>query len=122
MQDFSDFYQMGGIFNNVVSLFCLAAFTTIVLHAAGRRAQGDLPLLGLCERFVALAVASGVLGTVFNTMELYSALATIEDFQQAQASSRGMSIVPIPLAWSLMCAIPLWVATSCMRHRSPAVA
>lgn len=34
-----------------------------------------------------------------------------------QAGSRGLAIVPIPLSWVLMCAIPLWLATTVYRQR-----
>jgi hypothetical protein len=122
MEDFSYFYQCGGVFNHLVSLFGLAALTTLVMHAVGRRNEGDSSLLRLGERFTALAVASGVLGTLFGVMEMSAALATVPDEMAAQASNRAMGIVPIPLVWSLLCAIPLWLATGCMRYRGASVA
>lgn len=118
MQDFLDFYTFGGFFNHVVSLFALAGVALVVQHAVGsRRADGDPRLLNLVDRLAGLAVAAGVLGVVFNSIELGAALATVEPEMQAQASHLGSSIVPIPLGWALMCAIPLWVATTCFRHR-----
>ena len=122
MEDFSYFYQCGGVFNHVVTLFCLAALTTIVLHASGRRGDGDSPLLRLGERFIAMAVASGLLGTLFGVMEASAALATIEDSMLQAAGNRVMGIVPIPLIWSLLCAIPLWLATTVLRHRNAVIA
>lgn len=122
MEDFSYFYQCGGVFNHVVSLFCLAALTTLIMHASGRQSAGEQPYLRLGERFIALGVASGVLGTLFGVMEMSAALAVIDEAMTQAASNRAMGIVPIPLVWSLLCAIPLWVATTIMRHRAPAVA
>jgi hypothetical protein len=121
MNDFIEFYSMGGFFNHVVTLFALAAIATIVQHAAGR-ATGDPRLLNLVDRLTALGVAAGVLGVVFNRIEMGHALATVGPEMQQQAANLGGAIVPIPLAWALMCAIPLWLATTCMRLRTPATA
>ncbi len=119
MQDFSDFYQFGGYFNHIVSLFVLAAIASLVMHAtAPRRTDRATPLLRLCERFVALGVASGVLGSVFNMFELSAALATVPAELFDAAGNRGAGLVPIPLAWALMCAIPIFTATTCLRHRA----
>lgn len=114
--------EFGGMFNNIVTLFCLGALTTLVMHAVGRRGGSDAPLLRLGERFIALAVASGVLGTLFNLIEMSAALATVSEELATQASNRAMGIVPIPLVWSLLCAIPLWLATGCMRYRATSAA
>ncbi len=122
MQDFFDFYQFGGFFNNIVSLFCLAALATIVMYLVAPRRPGVEPqLLGLGERFAALGVAAGVLGLVFNIIEMSAALATISADLFFPAMNRALSIVPIPLAWSLLCAIPIWVTTTCLRHRALAL-
>ncbi len=121
MQDFFEFYQFGGFFNHVVTLLCLGSLATLVLHAVGpRRAGGEAPLLGLADRFTILAVAAGVLGTLFNTIEMGAALSTIAAEHYMPAMARGMSLVPIPLAFALLCAIPLGVATGCLRHRARA--
>lgn len=120
MQDFFEFYQFGGFFNNIVSLFGLAALATVVMHLVTQQQPGA-PLLRLSERFAALCVAAGLLGMVFGVIEMYSALATVPAEMYAAASTRGMSIVPITLAWSLLCAIPIWVLTTCLRHRAHAL-
>lgn len=116
MQDFLMFYQYGGFFNNVVSLFVLAAVATLVMHAVGPR---DPRYLRTADRLVGLGVVAGVLGTVFNYIEMGAALATLEADMVAQATHTALSIVPIPLSWSLLCAIPVWLATTCLRHRLP---
>lgn len=121
MQDFLDFYQFGGFFNNVVSLFALAAVAGLVLYAA-RRPGHAAPLLRLSERLAGLGVAAGVLGTLLNVMEMSAALEHVSAAQLVQAANRGRSLVPIPLAWSLLCAIPIWLATTCLRDRTPAAA
>lgn len=123
MQDFFDFYQFGGFFNNIVSLFGLAALATLVMHLAGTRRPGTEPLLlRLSERFAGLGVAAGVLGVMFNMIEMSAALSTVSAELFMPAMNRALSIVPIPLAWSLMCAIPIWLATTCLRHRTLAAA
>jgi hypothetical protein len=112
MDDFSTFYQLGGAFNHVVSLLALAALVLVVTHAlAPAPAKAPLRLLRLADRLTALCVLTGLLGLMFNLMDLGAALATVEGEQILQAGSRGLAIVPIPLAWSLMCAIPLWLAS-----------
>jgi hypothetical protein len=118
VQDFFAFYQFGGVFNNVVSLFALGAFGVVVAHAfLPTSARVPLRLLRLADRLTALCVVAGVLGTLFNLMDLGAALAEVEAEQILQAGSRGLAIVPIPLVWSLMCAIPLWLATMVYRQR-----
>ena len=47
-----------------------------------------------------------------------SALATISADVFFPAMNRAVGMLPIPLAWSLLCAIPLWLATTCLRHRA----
>ena len=121
MQDFFEFYQFGGFFNNIVSLFCLAAVATVVMHLVAPRPGAEAQLLRLSERFAALGVAAGVLGLVFNVIEMCTALATVPAELFVPAMNRGLSIVPIPLAWSLLCAIPIWVLTTCLRHRARAL-
>lgn len=123
MQDFFDFYQFGGMFNNVVSLFALAALATLVMYCAGPRRTGTEPaLLRLTERLTALGVAAGLLGTLFGVIDMSGALATISADMFLPAMNRGMALVPIPLIWSLLCAIPLWLATTCLRHRAVSAA
>jgi hypothetical protein len=118
MQEFFAFYQMGGAFNNFVSLFALGAFAVVVAHVfLPTSARAPLRLLQLADRMVALCVVAGVLGTLFNLMDLGAALAEVEAGLILQAGSRGLTIVPIPLIWSLMCAIPLWLATMVYRQR-----
>ncbi len=123
MQDFLDFYTYGGFFNHIVTLFALAGVAFVVQHAASaRQSSGDVRLLALVDRLAGLGVAAGLLGVVFNYIELGNALATIDAEFFLQASQRGASIVPIPLGWALMCAIPLWLTTAVLRQRMPASA
>ncbi len=121
MQDFFEFYQFGGFFNHVVTLLALVALASLVRHAVRPQRPGaDLSLLQLTERFAGLGVAAGVLGTVFNMIEMSAALATVDAELFLPAANRGLSLVPIPLAWSLLCAIPIWIASTCMRQRAVA--
>jgi hypothetical protein len=118
VQDFFAFYQFGGMFNNFVSLFALAALAMVVAHVfLPTSARAPLRLLQLADRLTALCVVTGVLGMLFNLMDLGAALAEVEAGKSLQAGSRGLAIVPIPLIWSLMCAIPLWLATMVYRQR-----
>ncbi len=118
MHEFLEFYSNGSVFNHLVTLFCLAALTATGMHAFGPRRAGDPQLLRLAERFAAIGVAAGALGVLFNLVEMGAALATVPAELAEQASSRAMTIVPIPLIWALMCAIPVWVVTACLRHRA----
>ena len=122
MHDFLEFYSNGGFFNNFVTLFALAGVAFVVQHAASRQASSDGRQLAMVDRLAGLGVAAGLLGVVFNYIELGNALATVPPEMYAAASSLGGSIVPIPLAWALMCAIPLWLTTAVMRQRMPASA
>ena len=119
MQDLLDFYQFGGFFNHVVTLFGLAALVALVKYSAAPQGDDpDPPLLRLCARLIGLAVAAGLLGTVFNTFELSAALAVISAEHASDALYRGLGLVPIPLAWALLCALPILTATTWLRHRA----
>lgn len=62
MQDFFAFYQMGGAFNHVVSLFALAGFAVVVAHVfLPASARAPLRLLRLADRLTGLlCVVAGV--------------------------------------------------------------
>jgi hypothetical protein len=121
MEDFATFYQYGGFFNHVVSLLAVSAVVSLIMHRLGQR-RDDPRFLALADRFTAIGVAAGVLGAVFNLIDMNAALLTVPAEMAAQASHHALTIVPVPLCWALLCAIPLWVATTCLRHRLPAPA
>jgi hypothetical protein len=123
MQDFAEFYALGGLFNHVVTLLALAGVSSLVVHAAlARRRAGDHRLLDAADRFAALATAAGVLGVAFGMMDVSAALATIPAELVVQAAGQSAGIVAVPLAWALMCAIPVWLASAYYRLRAPAPA
>lgn len=118
MNDFIEFYSNGSVFNHVITLFLLAALTAAAMHILGPRRAGEPHLLRLAERFVGIGVATGVLGALFGVIEMNYALGTVPVEMAEAASHSAMTIVPIPLIWALMCAIPVWITTSCLRHRA----
>ncbi|PRQ02658.1 hypothetical protein [Enhygromyxa salina] len=121
MSNFSVFYQNGGLFMHLISLAAVVALTSVLLHGRARRMGSDDPkLLSLADRVAGLCVALGVLGCVFGLIEMGAALSTVEPELFDQAFARGGAIVPITLAWALMCAIPIWTATAVHRARGSA--
>ena len=120
MGNFMEFYQNGGVFMHVISLGATAALTSVLLYGRSRRAGVDKPgHLGLADRLAGVCVAIGVLGVVFGFIEMCYALSFVQvEDQFRAAAARAGGIVVVPVAWSLMCAIPIWIATSVHRARA----
>ncbi|KIG14595.1 hypothetical protein DB30_06650 [Enhygromyxa salina] len=122
MSNFYAFYQNGGLFMHFISLGAAVALTSVVLHGRARRMGSDDPkLLHLADRVGGLCLAVGLLGSVFGMIEAGAALSTVEPALFEQASARAQAIVPVTVAWALMCAIPIWTATAVHRVRGRAV-
>ena len=119
MGNFMQFYQTGGLFMHVISLGATAALTSVVLYGRSRRMGVDKPAhLTLADRLASVCVAVGVLGAVFGFIEMCYALSMIDPEKFRTAAARASGIVVIPIAWSLMCAIPIWVASGIHRARA----
>jgi hypothetical protein len=123
MSNFLEFYQNGGLFMHLITVGAAIALTAVLLHGRARRMGADDPkLLRIADRFAALCVGLGVLGLVFGLIEMGAALSridpeTIDAVRLMQVAARGGAIAPIPLGWGLMCAIPIWIATTVHRAR-----
>lgn len=122
MFDFSTFYASGGVFMHPITLTAVAAITALCLDARARKLGDDDPKrLRLADRLLVLCLGIGLIGTCMGVTELFAALSTISADQYFVGLARGGAIVPVPLTWSLMLAIPIWIATTAMRHRAPAI-
>ena len=116
---FSEFYQNGGVLMHAITLCAAISMAAVLLHGRSRRlGSDDTKLLSLSERMAGLALAIGVLGTLFGVVEMCAALATIEGDMVSLALRAGQ-IVPITLEWGLMCAIPLWGVATVFRSLGP---
>lgn len=114
--EFSQFYQEGGMFMNVVSLLSLVAAARLVLRAGGirrtfRDPKGERSRLRwgdpLTPALVATLVLAGVLGAVQGFIDVQAALLTVPPEVFAMAEARGSQIAVYPMSWALMLAIPL---------------
>ena len=122
MGDFSVFYFNGGVFMHVITVMAGLGAVAMVQHGRARR-SGDARLdrLRLSERIAFVCVMIGLLGTLFGVFDLCMALSMIEGSTEdlIRAGARGAGIAPIPFAWGLMCAIPIWLAGAVHRYRGP---
>jgi len=116
---FSEFYSNGGVLMHVITLSAAISAAAILLHGRSRRmGSEDTKLLGLAERMAGLALAVGVLGSLFGLVEMCAALQWIEG-DKLEPALRAGRIVPITAEWGLMCAIPLWAAATVFRTLGP---
>ena len=122
MFDFSQFYASGGVLMHAITLTAVAATTVLFLDARARRLGDDDPKrLCLADRLLLRCVGIGLIGTSMAATELCAALSMAPTEQYFAVLARGGAIVPFTLTWSLMLAIPLWIAGTVMRQRAPAV-
>ncbi len=122
MSDFSQFYASGGVFMHAISVVAVAATTVLFLHARARSLGDDDPKrLRLADRLLVVCVGLGLLGSLFGMIDMAAALTSVEAEQFSLGLARGMRLVPVTLCWALMVSIPIWIASTIQRHRSPAV-
>lgn len=120
MFNFSAFYQSGGVLMHPITLTAVVALTALFLDARARKLGDDNPRrLRLADRLLIFCVGIGLIGTTMNVTELFAALSMAPPERYFEALARGGAIVVFPLTWSLMLALPLWIATSVMYHRAP---
>lgn len=127
MQNFIEFYLNGGVFDHAITIVLVVGMTALALHRRARKLGVDGErYLWIVDRMAILCLGLGVIGTVFGVMEMSAALrfmaeggadpATVD-----MARDRAMAIVPIPLGWAGMCAVPLWIGATVFGRRRPAV-
>jgi hypothetical protein len=118
MGDFTTFYQNGGFFMHLITITAAVGIAAVLLHARSRAAGADNPhLLRVADRVAAIGVAIGAMGMFFGLQDLGMALtlfdpAQVDAVKLIQAAGRGGAIAPAPMNWSLMCAVPIWIATT----------
>lgn len=124
MFDFAEFYQNGGVFMHAISLTTALAALALALDARARKLGDAEPeRLRLADRLLLLGVGFGLLGTAMGMTDLFVALGMVltgpSPEQAMLAFARGGAIVPAPLIWSLLTALPLWIVGTLLRHRAP---
>lgn len=119
MFNFFEFYTSGGVLMHPITLTAVVAITALFLDARARKlGDKDPKRLRLADRLVLLCLGIGLIGTTMGATELFAALSGAPSDQYFSLLARGGAIVPFPLTWSLMLALPLWIATTVVRHRS----
>ncbi len=111
--EFFEFYQNGGLFNHFVTISL--GFAAASLWFARRTNQPRW--LATCERALVAGLCFGILGTVLGLADVGQAIRSVPPEQAAALTAVGNGIAIIPLAWSLMGGIPLWVLACVGRHR-----
>lgn len=121
MFDFFEFYTSGGVLMHAITLTALFAIAALALDARARKLGDDDPRrLRLADRLVVLCVGIGVVATATGVVDLFAMLERDTPAVALAALARGGVIVPAPLIWSLMAALPLWIVGTVQRHRVPA--
>lgn len=119
MFDFFEFYRSGGVLMHPISLTAVIATTTLFVDARARKlGNNGLERLRLADRLLLLCLGIGLVATTMGVTELFAALRLAPPDKVFLVLTRGGAIVPFPLTWSLMLALPLWIATTVMRHRA----
>lgn len=122
---FVQFYQDGGVFMHVITLFALVCAGLLVRRTGTiRRAfrdphqqlmrlrRGDV----LTPTLVVACLLAGAAGTGLGWQSVNAALRTIPYEQWPMAASLGLQITTYPLVWALLCAIPLVLGHGVLRH------
>jgi hypothetical protein len=109
---------------HAITLTAVLAITTLMIDARARKLGDDDPRrLRLADRLVVLCVGIGVVATATSVVDLFAMLGMVlerDTLEVAMAAlARGGVIVPAPLIWSLMAALPLWIVSTVQRHRVP---
>jgi hypothetical protein len=115
MVSFAEFYAHGGFFNHLVTVGFGVAVAALVF---ARRPERSARWIDTCTRALIACVGLGVLGTAFGIVEIGAAVMTVPPEVAAQATARGLGIAIIPVVWSLMGVIPMWIICSIVRHRT----
>jgi hypothetical protein len=117
MSSFVEFYAHGGFFNHLITVGFGLAVASLVF---ARRDDQKARWLDTCTRALVTCLGLGVLGTAFGIIEVGAAVATVAPELASKAAARGFGIAILPLAWSLLGAIPLWIVCATTRHRAAA--
>jgi len=113
MENFTDFYFSGGLFNHLTTIGFGVAGAALFFYRAG----GGARWLDTCERALLVCLGFGVLGASLGLTEVGAAVRTVSADQAAMVATAGLGIAVIPIAWALLGTIPLWVLSSIARHR-----
>lgn len=117
MTNFAQFYQQGGVFMHLITLFALVgsgllASRAMRLRGLVRRVTAAKPPPppeheGLLVGLMLAAALAGCLGATFGVIETFAALRTVPPEHHILALGRAVPLALSPFAWSLMLVIPL---------------
>ncbi|MGH1343353.1 MAG: hypothetical protein ACRBN8_17465 [Nannocystales bacterium] len=117
MTNFGQFYQQGGVFMHLITLFALAstgllAARAVRLRRLVRRVTSGTPPPppeheGLILGLMVAAGLAGALGATFGLIETCAALQTVPPEHHVRAVTRAIPLALSPFAWSLMLVTPL---------------
>ena len=117
MTNFAQFYQQGGVFMHLITLFALTstgllASRAVRLRGLVRRVTAGKPPPpaeheGLILGLMVAAGLAGALGATFGLIETGAALRSVAPEHQMMALARALPIALSPFAWSLLLLIPM---------------
>ena len=114
MSSFGNFYLSGGLHNHLVTIAFGVAVASLIF---ARRGDRPTRWLDTSSRALVACLGLGALGTAQGIIEIGAAVATVKPEMAALAATRGFGVAIIPLVWSLMCVLPLWIVSAVARHR-----
>lgn len=114
MDSFFDFYANGGIFNHLITIGLGVAIASLVFY---RRHGAEERWLAFCDRALLACIGLGLLGSLFGVIDASAALALVSHEKLMPAASRAAGLVVIPLAWALIGALPVGLASAITRFR-----
>ncbi|MCA9711689.1 MAG: hypothetical protein KDK70_37990 [Myxococcales bacterium] len=125
MSSFSEFYQDGGVFMHVITVFAFICCTQLLRRVGTirrtfrdpgeqllRLRRGDV----LTPTLIVAGLLTGIAGTSLGWIEANAAIRTVPFEHWPMAASRGMQIASYTLVWSLLCAVPLVLGHGVLRH------
>jgi biopolymer transport protein ExbB/TolQ len=114
MGDFSQFYRDGGLFMHFITVAATFGIAYTIRSARLARRM-DTPArrahfarsMDLAEGCIGIALAMGVLGSLFGLIDTTAAIQSVESDQLLKTIMRGISISSYTTTFALMVGIPL---------------
>jgi hypothetical protein len=118
MSNFIEFYKSGVPFNHFVAVGLGVATAALVFHTrSSEEARREGAWLTVCDRALIACVGLGLVGVLFSAIEASAVLRSLPPDKVLEPALRILGLLVIPLLWSLLGALPLWIVSTALRFR-----